>query len=231
MAQFYDESHRGYLAGSTLGQYVRVILSGSTANTVVVAGATDREIGVTTRKVNTSGDPVDILGATHEGTTPMVASGAITVNALVYAAASGKVTATAGENCIGRALVAASADGDVIEVQRLPALGSTTVTTGAVRGTVAAAGSAQGDATAIASDNVVVTAGDGTKGVVLPTAVPGQKIFLKNNAAAVLKVYPATGGAINALSANAAISMASLTSAVFFADSTTQWFTIPLLPS
>jgi predicted RecA/RadA family phage recombinase len=100
---------------------------------------------------------------------------------------------------------------------------------------VAAAGSVVGDATAITANGVhnvvTVTAGDGTKGVILPAAVAGQLFFLKNNAAAILKVYPPTGGAINALSANAAISMASLTSAIFMFTSATTVMTIPLLPS
>ena len=103
--------------------------------------------------------------------------------------------------------------------------------TGTVYGTVAAAGTGQSDGGAVASDFSVVTGADGTKGVVLPTAVAGMQILIKNNTAAILKVYPATGGAINALSANAAISMASLTSATFAASSATQWFTCPLLPS
>lgn len=97
--------------------------------------------------------------------------------------------------------------------------------------TVAAAGSTQGDATAMSADFVLVSAADATKGVILPAPVAGRVLMLKNNANAVLKVYPATGGAINALSANGAISLAALVGAVFVASSTTQWFTIPLLPS
>lgn len=102
---------------------------------------------------------------------------------------------------------------------------------------VAAAGSAQGDAVGItvaAPVNVVhVTGADATKGAILPTAVAGMIVMVKNQDAAnaILKVYPATGAAINALAANGAISMAAKTSAVFMAISATQWFTIPLLPS
>ena len=97
---------------------------------------------------------------------------------------------------------------------------------------VAAAGSAQGDAGALGQGLSVVSAADGTKGVVLPTAVAGMTVYVKNTAAAVLKVYPASGGTINALSANAAISLASgATPAIFVASSATQWYTIPLLPS
>jgi len=97
--------------------------------------------------------------------------------------------------------------------------------------TVAAAGSAQGDAAAMSADFVLVTGADATKGVILPTPVAGRVLMLKNNTNAVLKVYPATGGAINAIAANGAMSLAALVGAVFVASSTTQWFTIPLLPS
>ena len=97
--------------------------------------------------------------------------------------------------------------------------------------TAAAAGSAQGDATAITTGFTRATGADGTKGIKLPAAVAGAVVMIKNNTAAVLKVYPGTSDAINALSADAAISMASLTSAVFVAYDATTWFTIPLLPS
>lgn len=103
--------------------------------------------------------------------------------------------------------------------------------TGTANGTVAAAGSVQGDAAAIASDICVVTGADGTKGAILPPGVAGMQILVKNNTAAVLKIYPGTSAAVNALSANAAISMASLTCAIFAATSATQWYTCPLLPS
>lgn len=101
--------------------------------------------------------------------------------------------------------------------------------------TVAAAGNSQGTAAALPNEGFVwVTGANATKGVVLP--VPqfnGQVIEIKNDdtANAVLKVYPNTGAAINALSANAAISMAATASARFIAYSATQWFTDPTVPS
>jgi len=57
--------------------------------------------------------------------------------------------------------------------------------------------------------------------------------IVKNDdtANAVLKVYPNTSDTINALSANAALSMAAKTAAVFVAYDATAWFTVPLLPS
>lgn len=58
---------------------------------------------------------------------------------------------------------------------------------------IAAAGSAQGDATALPQPNNRVTGADGTKGVILPVGAPGDEILVANDANAVLKVYPASG--------------------------------------
>ena len=46
-----------------------------------------------------------------------------------------------------------------------------------------------------------------------------------------LKLYPNTDDAINALSANAALSMAAYTSALLVSYDATTWYTVPLLPS
>jgi cobalamin biosynthesis protein CobD/CbiB len=58
-------------------------------------------------------------------------------------------------------------------------------------------------------------------------------IVIKNSDAAnaVLKVWPATGDAINAIAANSALSMAAKTSALFVSLDGTTWYTTPLLPS
>lgn len=125
-------------------------------------------------------------------------------------------------------LVETAISGDdyaIVDLNRFPP-----GTTGSVA--VTAAGSSQSDAAQLYHALNVVTGADGTKGVVLPTARAGMIVYLKGVTAGVLKVYPATGGTINALSANAAISLASgATPAIFIASSATQWYTIPLLPS
>ncbi len=99
--------------------------------------------------------------------------------------------------------------------------------------TVAATGSAQGDAAAIQTGFTLVTAADATKGAKLPAAAAGKICVVKNSDAAnaILKLYPATGDAINALAANAALSMAAKTSALLVAYDATTWYTTPLLPS
>ncbi len=96
---------------------------------------------------------------------------------------------------------------------------------------VAAAGSAQGDAAALSEGFNVVSAADGTKGVVLPTAALGKRVEVKNAAGSTLKIYPASGAAINAVAADGAYSIATVTSVVLVATSTTQWYSIPLVAS
>ena len=97
---------------------------------------------------------------------------------------------------------------------------------------VTAAGSSQSDAAQLYHGFNVVTGADGTKGVILPTAVPGMIVYLKGVTNAVLKVYGKTGASINGGSANAALSLTTgLMPSIFIASSTTQWYTIPLAAS
>jgi len=52
----------------------------------------------------------------QSGTKQAVASAAITVGALVYGSASGRVSSTASGTVIGTAVTAAAAAGDIIEI-------------------------------------------------------------------------------------------------------------------
>jgi hypothetical protein len=91
--------------------------------------------------------------------------------------------------------------------------------------TISAAGTNQGTATALTKDsNIVTTVASGT-GVILPTAAAGMTVFIKNAGANALAVYPASGGAIDALAANAAYSIPVGETRSYTASSTTQWFT------
>lgn len=99
--------------------------------------------------------------------------------------------------------------------------------------TVAAFGDSQATATPVAQGFTLVTAADGGKGIVLPDAAAGLVCIIKNRDSenAVLKVYPNTGDAINAIAANTALSMAAKTIAYFVAYDATTWYTLPLSPS
>lgn len=97
--------------------------------------------------------------------------------------------------------------------------------------TVAAAGSTQANAAQLVLGFNLVTAADGTKGVLLPAAAAGCEVRIKNNTNAVLKVWPATGDAINAIGAGSSMSIAAFTCPTFTAYDATTWYTNPLLPS
>ena len=93
--------------------------------------------------------------------------------------------------------------------------------------TLAAAGSLQTDATALAgAPSYNVTGGDGTVGVVLPlqtAVVSGTVIRVYNASSSNLKVYPNTSGTINGGSANASVTVASRQTGVFQAIDGTDW--------
>lgn len=90
---------------------------------------------------------------------------------------------------------------------------------------VAADGANQGDAAAITADTNFVTASDGAKGVKLPVAVAGRRIWIKNTVEnAALLVYPNTDAAINAIAANSAITLPAGAQAMFLARTATQWY-------
>ena len=97
--------------------------------------------------------------------------------------------------------------------------------------TVAAAGSTQGDAAALSLGFNLVTGADDTKGVLLPAVVAGSVVIIKVDAGADLKVWPATGDAINAIAANSAMTVVDDVCFMLIALDGTTWYTLPLLPS
>ena len=112
--------------------------------------------------------------------------------------------------------------------------GSTVTSTGGFvmpSATVAAAGSTQSDAAQIATGFTLVSAANSTKGNLMPLAVAGATSVNKNNAAAVLKVWPASGDAINAIAADSNYVLASLTSTLLVAYDNVTWYSVPLLAS
>jgi predicted RecA/RadA family phage recombinase len=162
-----------------------------------------------------AGDPVywDATGSPNTGT-----------------ASSGAAFNTPCGPLAGQAISAAVSGDDFVYVERAgtrPPSPSRTQ----INADVAAAGSVQGDAAAILEGFTVVTGADGTKGVILPTPVAGMRVEIKSTTAAVLKIYPTTGAAINAIAANGAYSAASLVPLTLIAKTTTQWYTLPLLGS
>ena len=97
--------------------------------------------------------------------------------------------------------------------------------------TVAATGSTQADAASISDGLTLVSAADATKGVKLPAAIAGRTVIIKNGANAVLKVWPATGDGINAITVDSNYVLAANTSSLLIAYDATTWYSVPLLAS
>jgi hypothetical protein len=91
---------------------------------------------------------------------------------------------------------------------------------------ISAAGTVQGDATALAKDINVVSTVSAGQGVRLPTAVAGMVIIVNNTSATSLNVYPSTSAAINSLATNAAYTHIATASLQYYAISATQWYTV-----
>jgi hypothetical protein len=95
-----------------------------------------------------------------------------------------------------------------------------------VNAAVAAAGTTQGGATGLTATISAVTTGSG--GVALPATPPvGAHQYVRNSLASALSLYPASGAAINALTANAPIIVPADTTALLVAVTATQWYTVP----
>lgn len=97
--------------------------------------------------------------------------------------------------------------------------------------TLAATGSVQGDGAVPAASINIVTGADGTKGITLPAMNLGDEVWIFNNSASTLKVYPPTGSAITVTgtglgTANAAYSHLTFKTVMYKCQSATQIFNI-----
>jgi hypothetical protein len=94
-------------------------------------------------------------------------------------------------------------------------------------GLTAKAGGGQSGATALTADiNRVTTVATAADSVLLPTSDPGAEITVINAAAAnSMNVFPQSGDAINALSANAAFAVAAGKTCTFFCTTAGVWHT------
>jgi hypothetical protein len=89
--------------------------------------------------------------------------------------------------------------------------------------TVTAGTNAQGQGALTSDYNVVTTASSNPSGATLPTATVGRKVIVINKGANPINVYPATSGAIDALSTNTSVSLLVGAGIEFNADTTTHW--------
>ncbi len=115
-----NKSPKTFNAGAAAGKYRLVKFDGSMDLVHNTATATDDPVGVSQNAAEAAGDRLVCAFLNEPGTLEIEASGAISADADVYAAADGKVQALpsgAGDyRKIGKALKAASGAGSIIEV-------------------------------------------------------------------------------------------------------------------
>lgn len=115
MSQYNDSGYRSFTATAAIAQYA--LVKAASVSTCTTAGLNEVAIGVAMNAAFAAGDRVNVGLLTKQGTLPMLASGAFSVNAVLYGRASGKVDDIAsGAIRCGIALEAATAANDVVEV-------------------------------------------------------------------------------------------------------------------
>jgi hypothetical protein len=88
----------------------------------------------------------------------------------------------------------------------------------------AAAGSTTSDAAPLAATNTTFITSDSTaKGVKLPTGAAGDIMEIINNSSTAARLYPATGGTLNGLAANAAVFIPASTGVRCFCTAANTW--------
>lgn len=112
-----ETRRKSFQVSETINAHLRVKRDATTGK-IEDAGLADNDIGTADQAAVTSSDWIAVNLRSAQGTEYVVADGAITDDALVYTAAAGKVSATGASTSYlrGRALEAATADGDIIEI-------------------------------------------------------------------------------------------------------------------
>lgn len=115
------DGRRTYLADAAITTKGLLVVTGTDSEHIALAGTSSVPLGVALDEAEAAEDAVavQLFGAVG-GTVLVVASAAITAGDLVVAAASGKVRTlpalTGTYHIIGRAINAAGADGDLVEI-------------------------------------------------------------------------------------------------------------------
>tara|TARA_R110000868_G_scaffold114309_8_gene306352 strand:+ start:17315 stop:20569 length:3255 start_codon:yes stop_codon:yes gene_type:complete len=95
---------------------------------------------------------------------------------------------------------------------------------------VTAGTNAQGQGALTSDYNIITTTSTNPSGATLPTATVGRRILVANKGTNPVNLYPATGAAIDAITANNPISLVVGAILEFDASSTTQWYSTANTP-
>lgn len=179
MSQYFEASVVPDTAAGAIAKYLRV----KTPGAVAVAGALDQSIGTMESECLAAG-PCSVRVKTAQGTQKMIAAAAISAGAYVYGAAAGKVTSVPNGNIEGIAKEAATADGDVLEVQPINQTVGNPVTLASASGAIA-----------VAPGTVVITKTGALAAMTLaaPTAAQNGLMLTITSATAFAHTVTATG--------------------------------------
>ena len=98
--------------------------------------------------------------------------------------------------------------------------------TKSVAGTVTAAGTTQGDATALTKTVNMITSATANQGVKLPTAAAGLTIKIINTTAVTIVVYPNTSDVIDGGTVNVGVNLAPYSSVELVAQDAVDWYRV-----
>lgn len=101
--------------------------------------------------------------------------------------------------------------------------------TKSVAGTVTAAGTTQGDATALTKTVNMITSATANQGVKLPTAAAGLTIKIINTTAVTIVVYPNTSDVIDGGTVNVGVNLAPYSSVELVAQDAVDWYRVTSL--
>jgi hypothetical protein len=101
--------------------------------------------------------------------------------------------------------------------------------TKSVAGTVTAAGTTQGDATALTKTVNMITSATANQGVKLPTAAAGLTVKVINTTAVTIKVYPNTSDVIDGGTVNVGVNLSPYSSVEFVAQDAVDWYRVTSL--
>lgn len=101
--------------------------------------------------------------------------------------------------------------------------GQTQAIVGDVSASVTATGTTANDAASVSAVVTRVSTTAASTGVKIPTAEVGAMMFVRNDGASTLTVYPQTGGTINGTSSD---TIAAGKAQLFFGTSATAWVTL-----
>lgn len=179
MSQFVETNIRQDVAAGSIAIHARVKTPGALA----AAGISDPDIGTIEVAALAANDVVRIRLRSAAGTAKMISTGSITVGDTVYAAASGKISATANLYPVGIAMETVTTDGDIVEVARNAWFGAlprfTEDHTSGDTLTTAESGSTHTN-----------TGATGIITIILPAAVVGLEYFFYIGAAFRLQIDP-----------------------------------------